>query len=154
MERTLVIVKPDAVQRGLIGEILRRFEARGLRIVALKMMWLDRALAERHYEVHRDKPFFPGLIAYITSAPVVVGVLEGTRAVETVRATMGATDPLRAQPGTIRGDLAMEIGRNLVHGSDSLETAEREISLFFSPEEVVKYERDVDPWVYEPGRQL
>lgn len=154
MERTLVIVKPDAVQRGLVGEILKRFEVRGLRIVAMKMMWIDRDLAERHYEVHRGKAFFKGLIDYITSGPVVVAVLEGSRAVETVRATMGATDPLVATPGTIRGDLAMEIGRNLVHGSDSLDTAEREIALFFQAGEILKYQRDFDPWIYEPGREL
>jgi nucleoside-diphosphate kinase len=154
VERTLVIVKPDAVQRGLIGEILRRFEARGLRIVAMKMMWIDRRLAEQHYEVHRGKPFFPGLIGYITSAPVVVAVLEGSRAVQIVRATMGATDPLAAGPGTIRGDLAVEIGRNLVHGSDSPETAQREIALFFRPEEILRYQRDFDPWIYEPGREI
>ncbi len=154
LQRTLIIIKPDAVQRGLIGEILGRFERRGLRIVAMKMIHIDRELAERHYAVHKDKPFFPGLINYITSSPVVVAVLEGTRAVEIVRATMGATDPLAASPGTIRGDLSVEIGRNLVHGSDSLETAENEIALFFEAEEILSYSRDNDRWIFEPGREI
>ena len=149
MERTLVIIKPDAVQRGLIGEIVRRFERRGLRIAAMKMIQISTDLAERHYAVHKGKPFYEGLIRYITSAPVVVMVLEGNRAIEIVRSTMGATDPAKAAPGTIRADLGMDIGRNLVHGSDSPETAAFEIPLFFAEEEILSYSRVVDPWIYE-----
>ena len=149
MERTLVIIKPDAVQRGLIGEIIRRFERRGLRIVAMKMIQIPPELAERHYAVHKGKPFYEGLIQYITSAPVVVMVLEGNRAIEIVRRTMGATDPAEAAPGTIRADFGVEIGRNLVHGSDGPETAAFEIPLFFAEEEILSYSRDVDPWIYE-----
>lgn len=149
MERTLVIIKPDAVQRGLIGEIIRRFERRGLRIVAMKMIQIPPELAERHYAVHKGKPFYEGLIQYITSAPVVVMVLEGNRAIEIVRRTMGATDPAEATPGTIRADFGVEIGRNLVHGSDGPETAAFEIPLFFAEEEILSYSRDVDPWIYE-----
>ena len=149
MEQTLVIIKPDAVQRGLIGEITRRFERRGLRIVAMKMMQISPELAARHYAVHKGKPFYDGLIHYITSAPVVVMVLEGPRAIEIVRRTMGATNPAEAAPGTIRADFGVEIGRNLVHGSDGPETAAFEIPLFFSEEEILSYSRDVDPWIYE-----
>jgi nucleoside-diphosphate kinase len=149
MERTLIIVKPDAVQRGLVGAILSRLEARGLKFVGLKLMAIDEALARQHYSVHEGKPFFPGLIRYITSCPVVVGVVEGPNAVAVVRATVGATDPAQAAPGTIRGDWALEIGRNLIHASDSRETAEREVALFFRPEELVRYERATDPWIAE-----
>ena len=149
MEKTLIIVKPDAVERGLIGAILSRFEARGLKIAALKLIAMDRELAMRHYGIHQGKPFFEKLIRYITSSPVVVGVLEGNRAVEIVRATMGATDPAKAAPGTIRADYSLEIGRNLVHGSDSPENAEKEIALFFRPEEIIEYRRSVDPWIFE-----
>ena len=129
MERTLVIVKPDAVQRGLIGEIVTRFERRGLRIAALKMLHIDKALAQRHYAVHEGKPFYEKLIGYITSSPVVVMVLEGNGAIDIVRRTMGATKPAEADPGTIRADFGLEIGRNLVHGSDSPESAAYELSL-------------------------
>ena len=149
MERTLVILKPDAVQRGLVGAIIGRFEARGLKIVGLKLMQIGRDLAERHYAVHRGKPFYAGLIDYITSAPVVVMVLEGPQAVEIVRSTMGATRPGEAQVGTIRADYALTVGRNLVHGSDSLETARFEIELFFSDAELVLWVRDTDRWIYE-----
>jgi len=149
MERTLVIVKPDAVQRGLIGAIVERFERRGLKVVGLKMMQIDEPLARRHYAIHEGKPFFAGLIRYITSAPVVLMVLEGNRAIEVVRATMGSTNPVQAAPGTIRADYAMEIGRNLVHGSDGPETAAREISLFFSDSELVSWGRDTDRWIIE-----
>lgn len=149
MERTLVIIKPDAVQRGLTGAIVERFERRGLKIVGLKMMQIDEPLARRHYAVHEGKPFFAGLIRYITSAPVVLMVLEGTRAIEVVRATMGSTNPVQAAPGTIRADYALEIGRNLVHGSDGPETAAREISLFFSDSELVSWGRDTDRWIIE-----
>jgi nucleoside-diphosphate kinase len=149
MERTLIIVKPDAVQRGLIGEIVARFERRGLKIVGMKFMQIDEALARRHYGVHEGKPFFAGLIRYITSAPVVVMVLEGNRAIEAARSTMGATNPVQAAPGTIRADYGMEIGRNLVHGSDGPETAAKEIALFFAEDELVAWERSTDSWILE-----
>jgi nucleoside-diphosphate kinase len=149
MERTLVIIKPDAVQRGLVGPIVTRFEARGLKIVGLKFMHIDRPLAERHYAVHRGKPFYEGLLDYITSSPVVVMVLEGPQAIEIVRRTMGATRPAQAEPGTIRADYALEVGRNLVHGSDSAETARFEIDLFFSEGELVSWGRASDRWVFE-----
>jgi nucleoside-diphosphate kinase len=149
VERTLIIIKPDAVQRGLIGEIIRRFENRGLRMVGMRFMQISRELARRHYAVHEGKPFFPGLIDYITSAPVVVIALEGQQAVELARKTIGATRPVEAGAGTIRGDLGMEVGRNLVHGSDSVENAEKEVALFFSPDELVEWERDTDRWIFE-----
>jgi nucleoside-diphosphate kinase len=148
-QRTLIIVKPDGVQRGLVGAILERFERRGLQIVALRLMQIDRGLAERHYGVHRGKPFFEGLVAYITSSPVVVAVLEGPRAIAVVRNTMGATNAAEAAPGTIRGDYAIEIGRNLVHGSDGEETAAFEIGLYFQPSDLVSYARAIEPWVTE-----
>ena len=149
MQRTLVIVKPDGVQRGLIGEVLGRLEARGLKMVGLKMMAISRELAERHYAIHKGKPFFEPLIGYITSAPVVVAVFEGKDAVAVVRSTVGATNPVQAAPGTIRGDLAVEIGRNLVHASDSPETAQSEVALFFKEEEQVSWSRDTDNWIME-----
>jgi nucleoside-diphosphate kinase len=149
MQRTLIIVKPDAVQRGLIGGVLSRLEARGLKLVGLKLIAIDEALARRHYGVHEGKPFFAGLIEYITSSPVVVGVFEGPEAVAVVRATVGATNPVAAAPGTIRGDWALEIGRNLIHASDSPETAATEVALYFRPEEVVSYERATDRWILE-----
>ena len=149
MQRTLVLVKPDAMQRGLAGEIISRLERRGLKIVAMKMLQMDQALAKRHYAVHEGKPFFPGLIEYITSCPIIAIVFEGPRAIEVVRNTMGATDPVGAAGGTIRGDLALEMGRNLIHGSDSEENAEMEISLFFSPEEILSYSRQIDQWITE-----
>jgi nucleoside-diphosphate kinase len=149
MERTLVIVKPDGVQRGLIGEIITRLERRGLKIVGMKMMLISNELASKHYAVHVGKPFYQGLIDYITSAPVVVMAIEGKKAIETVRATMGATNPLQATPGTIRADLAVEIGRNLVHGSDGPETAAFELGLFFSKKEIVSWDRDIERWVSE-----
>jgi nucleoside-diphosphate kinase len=138
-ERTLAIIKPDAVQRRLIGDIIARFEQKGLRIVAMKLIQIDRPLAERHYAVHKGKPFYEDLLAFITSSPVVVVVLEGTQAIRALRGLMGATNPLDATPGTIRGDFATEITFNLVHGSDAPETAQHEISLFFAPEEFVSY---------------
>jgi len=147
VERSLIIVKPDAVQRGLIGEVLRRLEQRGLRFVGLKLMWIDRELAERHYAEHRGKAFFEELLSFITSGPVVVGVVEGPRAIEVTRKTMGKTDPAQAEPGTIRGDLALTIGQNVIHGSDSPERAAYEISLFFREDELVSYERAIDRWV-------
>jgi nucleoside-diphosphate kinase len=149
MERTLVLIKPDAMQRGLATEILGRLERRGLRIVGLKLMQVDRDLAERHYGEHRGKPFFEGLVSYITACPIIAAVFEGTGAVESVRATMGKTNPREAAPGTIRGDFGLEIGRNLVHGSDSPESAQRELDLFFKPDELLHITRDIDPWVFE-----
>ncbi len=131
MERTLVFIKPDGVRRGLVGEILRRFEQKGLRIVAMKMLTMDRDLAERHYAPHKGKPFFEELIRFITSGPIVAFVLEGPQAVSVVRTLMGPTDPLKAPPGTIRGDFGLHITENLIHGSDSEESARREIALFF-----------------------
>ena len=148
-EQTLALVKPDGVQRGLGGIIISRLEARGLRIVAMKMIQISKDMAMKHYSVHQGKPFFDGLVEFITSGPVIAMVLEGRSAVEMVRSTMGVTDPLNAQPGTIRGDLAVDIGRNLVHGSDSPETAAQEIALFFSPGEILSYDRDVDRWITE-----
>lgn len=148
-EQTLVLIKPDGVQRGLVGEIVSRLESRGLKIVAMKMLKLDESTAGSHYAPHRDKPFFKGLVQFITSGPLVAMVLEGAGAVEITRNTMGVTNPIEAAPGTIRGDLAIDIGRNLVHGSDAKETAEKEISLFFSHEEILDYSREVEPWIKE-----
>ncbi len=148
-QRTLVLLKPDAIQRGLAGAIIARLEATGLRIAAMKLIHMDQALARRHYAVHKGKPFFGGLVRFITSGPIVAMVLEGPRAVEIVRKTMGATDPAKAAPGTVRGDLGLSIGMNLVHGSDAPETAEKEIGLFFSPKEIVSYRRDLDRWIVE-----
>ncbi len=149
MERTFVMIKPDAVQRGLIGEIISRLERKGLKIVAMKMLSVSKELAEKHYAEHREKPFFESLVSYITSAPVVAMVVEGKNAVKVVRTLVGATNPQEAQPGTIRGDFGMDIGRNVIHASDSLESAEREISLFFKPEEIVEYRRIDEGWLYE-----
>ncbi len=149
MQRTLVLVKPDAVQRGLAGELISRLERRGLKIIAMKMLQMDQTLAKRHYAVHEGKAFFAGLIEYITSCPIIAVVFEGTRAVEAVRNTMGATNPINAAGGTIRGDLALEMGRNLIHGSDSEENAEKEVSLFFAPEEILSYSRQMDRWITE-----
>ena len=137
MQRTLVLVKPDGVQRGLAGEIISRLERKGLKITALKMLQMDRALAERHYDVHRDKPFFSSLVEFITSSPVVAAVVEGTEAVEVVRRMMGETDPLKSAPGTIRGDFGLELEQNLIHGSDSEENAQKEIATFFSEKEIL-----------------
>lgn len=149
MERTLVLIKPDGVQRGLIGPILQRLEARGLKLVGLKLVAVSTELAERHYAVHRGKPFYEGLIRYLTSAPVVAAVFEGSRAIEVVRATVGATNPVNAAPGTIRGDLALEIGRNLVHASDAPETARDEVQLWFRDDELVPWDRQTDRWIFE-----
>ncbi len=148
-ERTLIIVKPDGVQRGLAATILARFEQKGLRLAALKVMKIDRPLAERHYAVHQGKPFYEGLVSFITSGPVVVGVLEGPSAIEAARNIMGATNPVTAAPGSIRGVYALEIGQNLIHGSDSPDTAQSEVDLFFKPEEIVSYQRAVDQWITE-----
>lgn len=147
IQRTLVLVKPDAMQRGLAGEVISRFERKGLRIVAARLLQVDEGLAGRHYEAHREKPFFNSLVEFITACPIIALVLEGRNAVDVVRQTMGQTDPAKAAPGTIRGDLAMDIQNNLVHGSDSLESAEREIALFFKDVEVLSYRRSVDAWL-------
>jgi nucleoside-diphosphate kinase len=149
-ERTLVLIKPDGVQRQLVGRIFGRYEERGLKLVGLKLVQVDRALAERHYAIHREKPFFAGLVEFITSAPLVAAVLEGPNAIAVVRTVNGATRPEEAAPGTIRGDLALETAQNLVHGSDSAETAVTEIELWFRPEELLEYEREVDRWVLAP----
>ena len=148
-ERTLVLVKPDGVQRGLIGEVLTRFEAKGFRVAALKMLRMDMEMARRHYAEHLDRPFFSDLAAFITSAPLVALVLEGPDAVATVRQMMGATDPAKSAPGTLRGDLGLTIGMNIIHGSDSPERAVQEIELFFTPDEVLDYGRDVERWILE-----
>jgi nucleoside-diphosphate kinase len=150
-ERTLVLIKPDGVQRLLVGRILARFEERGLKLVALKLMRVDHALAERHYAVHREKPFFKGLVEFITSAPLVAAVLEGPNAIAVVRAMNGATRPHEAAPGTIRGDLAVETAQNLVHASDSAETAAAELALWFAPGELLDYDREIDRWVLAPA---
>ena len=149
MERTLVLVKPDGVQRGLIGEVIGRLERRGLKLVGMKLMEVDGALARQHYGEHVDRPFFPGLVEFITSSPVVAMAWEADNAVEAVRNTMGQTDPTASSPGTIRGDLALDIGRNLVHGSDSPESAQRELALFFKAGELLDYTRANDTWIKE-----
>src|SRR5207253_7442508 len=149
LERSLVIVKPDGVQRGLVGPILTRLEARGLKLVGLKLVQVSAELAARHYAEHEGKGFYTGLLKYITSAPVVVACVEGTSAVQMVRNSVGATNPLNAAPGTIRGDLALDIGRNLIHASDAPETADRELALWFPQDELVSYPRDVDRWILE-----
>ena len=149
MERTLVLVKPDGVQRGLIGEVVSRLERRGLRLVAAKFMQVSRELAETHYAIHKGKPFYDGLIEYITSAPVMAMVWEGPNAIAAVRQTMGATRPTEAAPGTVRHDFALEAGRNLTHASDSPENGEMETALWFRPEELVRWKRDADRWIFE-----
>ncbi len=147
MERSLVLIKPDAVQRGLAGKIISRFEKRGLKIVAMKMLQMDRTLAQRHYEVHKGKAFFNDLVNFIISSPIIAIVFQGGNAVEIIRRTMGETDPAKAHPGTIRGDFGIDIGHNLVHGSDSPENASKEINLFFSAEEICDYDRNIDRWI-------
>lgn len=149
MERTLVLVKPDGMQRALAGEIVGRLERRGLRIVGLKLMQITRELAEKHYAEHIGKPFFPGLVDYITSGPVVAAVFEGTSAIQAVRGLVGATNPAEAAPGSIRADYGLEKGRNLVHASDSPESGIRESELFFSAGELLAWSRDTDRWIFE-----
>lgn len=149
MEKTLVLIKPDGVQRGLIGEIVTRLERRGLKLSGMKFMQMTSELASTHYEAHVGKPFYDGLVSYITSGPIVAMVWEGKDAIQIVRTTMGATNAAAAAPGTIRGDLAVEIGRNLVHGSDGPESAAREVSLFFKEEELVSWSRETDRWIRE-----
>jgi nucleoside-diphosphate kinase len=149
LERSLVIIKPDGVQRGLIGEIIARLERRGLRMVALRFMAVSQELAAQHYAVHKGKPFYEPLLNYITSAPVVVMAWEGNKAIEAVRQTVGATNPTSAAPGTIRADLGIDIGRNLIHASDGPETAAFELGLWFKPEDFVEWQRDGERWVFE-----
>jgi nucleoside-diphosphate kinase len=149
LERTFVMVKPDGVQRGLVGEIIARFERRGYKLVGLKMFTMPREVAETHYAEHRGKPFFEGLVRYITSGPVVAMVWEGKNVIAAAREMMGATDPQKALPGTIRGTYGIDVGRNVVHGSDSPASAAREIGIFFKPDELLNYERPLDRWIYE-----
>lgn len=149
MERTLVLVKPDGVERGLIGEVISRLERRGLRMTAARFMQVSKELAETHYAIHKGKPFYEGLIRYITSAPVMAMVWEGPNAVAAVRQTMGSTRPTEAAPGTLRHDFALEVGRNLTHASDEPANAEKEVALWFRPDELVDWTRDIDRWVFE-----
>lgn len=149
MERTFLAVKPDGVQRKLVGEIIRRYEAKGFTLVGLKLLNVSRELAEAHYDVHRERPFFGGLVEFITSGPVVAMVWEGDGVVAAARKIIGATNPLTAEPGTIRGDFGVSIGRNLIHGSDAIETAQREIGLWFKDEELVNWQPSLTSWLYE-----
>ena len=149
MEQTLILVKPDAMQRGLAFEVLGRLERRGLKLVGLRLLHVDEALAKQHYGEHEGKPFFDGLVDYITACPIIAAIFEGPDAVSAARQTIGSTNPTEASPGTIRGDLGIEIGRNLVHGSASSQSAEREISIFFDNQVVENWNRDSDPWIFE-----
>jgi len=149
LEKTLVLVKPDGVQRGLVGKIISRLENKGFRLAALKLMNVSRKLAEEHYGEHVDKPFFGNLVRFITSSPIVAMAIEGENAVQVVRTTVGLTNPQEAAPGTIRGDFGLTIGMNLIHGSDSGESAVRELDLFFGPSEILEYSRDVERWIIE-----
>ncbi|MBW4627255.1 MAG: nucleoside-diphosphate kinase [Brasilonema octagenarum HA4186-MV1] len=149
MERTFLAIKPDGVQRGLVGEIIRRFEEKGFTLVGLKLLKVSQELAQEHYDVHRERPFFAGLVDFITSGPVVGMVWEGEGVVASARKIIGATNPLSAEPGTIRGDLGINIGRNLIHGSDAVETAQREVSLWFKEEELVSWQPTITPWLHE-----
>lgn len=149
MERTFLAIKPDGVQRKLVGEIIRRFEAKGFTLVGLKLMNVSRELAETHYGVHKEKPFFPGLVNFITSGPVVAMVWEGKGVIASARKIIGATNPLNAEPGTLRGDFGVDVGRNIIHGSDAPETAEQEIKLWFKDEELVTWEPTLTSWIYE-----
>ncbi len=149
MERTLVLIKPDGVQRGLIGEVIARLERRGLRLVGAKFLQVSQNLAETHYAIHKGKPFYDGLIAYITSSPVMAMAWEGPSAVVAVRQTMGATRPTEAAPGSVRHDFGLEVGRNLTHASDSVENGQAEVSLWFSDQELVSWGRALDPWIFE-----
>jgi nucleoside-diphosphate kinase len=151
VQRTLLLVKPDGVQRLLVGRVLARFEDRGLKLVGLKLVQIDRALAEQHYAVHREKPFFAGLVEFITSGPLVAAALEGPNAIAIVRAMNGATRPHEAEPGSIRGDFAVETAQNLVHASDSQDTATSELALWFEPGELLDYAREIDRWVLAPA---
>jgi nucleoside-diphosphate kinase len=155
VQRTLVLLKPDAVQRGLVGTILGRFEHKGLKLIALKLRQFAPATIEKHYEPHKGKPFYPGLVKYMSSSPVVAMALEGVDAIEVVRGMMGATNSRKAAPGTIRGDLGMSFSNNLVHGSDSAESAQRELGIFFSDaSEVVEWNPVATPWIYNVAEEL
>ncbi len=149
MERTFLMVKPDGVQRNLVGEIIRRLETKGFTLVGLKLMNVSRELAEQHYAVHKERPFFPGLVEFIISGPVVAMVWEGNGVIASARKMIGATNPLSAEPGTIRGDYGVTVGRNLIHGSDAPETAQSEIGLWFKEEELVRWQPTLTPWLYE-----
>ncbi|OCQ97252.1 nucleoside-diphosphate kinase [Oscillatoriales cyanobacterium USR001] len=149
MERTFLAIKPDGVQRGLVGEIIGRFEAKGFTLVGLKLMSVSRELAEAHYDVHRERPFFPGLVEFIISSPVIAMVWEGDGVVASARKMIGATNPLTSEPGTIRGDFAVNVGRNIIHGSDAIETAQREIKLWFKDEELVSWQPSLTSWIIE-----
>lgn len=149
MERTLVLVKPDGVQRGLIGEVISRLERRGLRLIAAKFQWVNQSLAETHYAIHRGKPFYEGLIEYITSTPVMAMVWEGPNAIVAVRQTMGSTRPTEAAPGSVRHDFGLEVGRNLTHASDTVENGEKEVALWFTEDELVSWTREIDRWIFE-----
>jgi nucleoside-diphosphate kinase len=149
MERTLVLIKPDGVQRGLVGEVISRLERRGLRIVAAKFMNVEKKLAETHYAIHQGKPFYDGLIRYITSAPVMAMVWEGPNAIAAVRQTMGSTRPTEASPGSVRHDFALEVGRNLTHASDTVENGVNEVALWFEKSEIVEWQREIDRWIFE-----
>lgn len=149
MERTFVMVKPDGVQRNLVGEIISRFEKKGFKLVAMKLMQLDEAKAREHYAEHVEKPFFPGLLEYITSGPVVAMVWEGRGVVEEARKMMGKTKPSEAAPGTIRGDYGIEVGRNVIHGADAVASAQREIKIYFQEDEILSYTKTADTWLYE-----
>ncbi len=148
LERTLVILKPDTIQRGIVGEILSRFEKKGFKIIGLKMMQVNREVAEKHYIEHKDKPFYEELVEFITSGPIIVFVVEGKNAIKNVRKLVGATNPEEALPGTIRHDYGLHIGKNIIHASDSKESAEREIDLFFNIDELVEYKRIDEQWIY------
>ncbi|MGC1395291.1 MAG: nucleoside-diphosphate kinase [Coleofasciculaceae cyanobacterium] len=149
MERTFLMIKPDGVQRNLVGEVIKRLETKGFTLVGLKLMSVSRELAEQHYGVHKERPFFPGLVEFIISSPVVAMVWEGEGVVASARKIIGATNPLSAEPGTIRGDYGVAVGRNLIHGSDAIETARYEIGLWFNDEELVNWQQNAAPWLYE-----
>ena len=149
MERTFLMVKPDGVQRNLVGEVIKRLENKGFTLVGLKLMAVSRELAEKHYDVHKERPFFGSLVEFIISSPVVAMVWEGNGVVASARKIIGGTNPLEAEPGTIRGDYGVDIGRNLIHGSDAIETATREIALWFDDEELVSWENTMKSWLYE-----
>lgn len=149
MERTFLMIKPDGVQRGLVGDIIKRFETKGFTLVGLKFMAVSRELAEQHYDVHKERPFFQGLVDFITSSPVVAMVWEGDGVVASARRLIGATNPLTSEPGTIRGDYGIQVGRNLIHGSDAIETAQREIALWFSDDELVTWTSHSQSWLIE-----
>ncbi len=149
MERTFLAIKPDGVQRGLVGEIIRRLETKGFTLVALKLLHPSRALAEQHYAVHKERPFFGGLVDFMTSGPVIAMIWQGDGVVAASRLLIGATNPLTSPPGTIRGDLGIDIGRNIIHGSDAVETAQSEIALWFKEDEIVNWTPSISPWLAE-----